>query len=197
MQVCKTRNCIQTCDGWPNGCASQFAGSSKSQKSSHNRWLVINLYWLVLDGQMVKNLCWLVYALSLINVNTSDCKWLQGGGQTKHKLNRSRKLISPFEFVWPGLYSVSISITELTKTATEHFAHLSSEGPLDRDLFLSPLWPVSMVGIAGPKGAVSEHKMTHLDTHFRVNFTHTPVVVVFLARPTEAFVSTIYLSIYL
>ena len=34
--------------------------------------------------------------------------------------------------------------------------HLSSDGPLERDFFLSPLWPASMAGMAGPSGALDK-----------------------------------------
>ena len=32
-QVCKTRSCVRTCEGWPNRFASRLASSRKSQKS--------------------------------------------------------------------------------------------------------------------------------------------------------------------
>ena len=66
---------LRSCEGWPNGFASRLA-------SSH-------LCRLALGGQTVKNLRRLAYELEL---DQSQRKPSQVGGQTKCKLNASRKL---------------------------------------------------------------------------------------------------------
>ena len=58
-----------------------------------------NFRWVVI-GQMVENLRWLAYEFEL---DQSQCKLTQVGGQKKHKLNASRKLVLTCESVWPGL----------------------------------------------------------------------------------------------
>ena len=73
-QVCKTRTCVQTCHGWPNRFTSPLESSHKSQKVvilRMYRWLVINLCWLALGDQTVRNLCWLTYKFEL---DESQCK---------------------------------------------------------------------------------------------------------------------------
>ena len=108
MQVCKTRTCVRTCEGWPNRFASQLA-SQKWRKFHayhwlmhfyNNRLLAISLCRLVLGGQTLKNLR---PNLSSTKVNTSRRKWMQVGGQTKRKLNASPNLALTCESVWPGL----------------------------------------------------------------------------------------------
>ena len=42
-QVCKTRTCVQTCNGWLNGCASWCASSCKLQKVVNFRHKIIQL----------------------------------------------------------------------------------------------------------------------------------------------------------
>ena len=94
-QVCKTRTCVRTCDGWPNGFASRLASSRKSHKPyiSHiYSWLAINLCRLALGGQNGKNLRRLAYEFELAKVNAT-LSATQVGGQTKRKLNTSRKLV--------------------------------------------------------------------------------------------------------
>ena len=67
---------------WPNGLASRLASSRKSQKAVHFI-LAINLCWLALGGQTVKNVHRLAYEFELdqsqhklSQVITSQCKWM-------------------------------------------------------------------------------------------------------------------------
>ena len=66
MQVCKTRTCVLTCKGWPNGFASWLQVAKKLKFHAYhwlmhfynNRFiLAIDLCRLVLGGQTAKNLC--------------------------------------------------------------------------------------------------------------------------------------------
>ena len=43
LQVCQSRTCVRTCDGWPNGCASRLASSRKSYCKFHAFEQITNL----------------------------------------------------------------------------------------------------------------------------------------------------------
>ena len=99
----------------------------------NNRLLAINLCWLALGGQTVKNLHLLASKFELnqsqrksMQVVASRYKSTQVGGQTKHKLNASPKLVSTCESVWPGLYgskaSFSFQLCLITSTVQRHSA---------------------------------------------------------------------------
>ena len=93
-QVCKTKICVWTCEGWPNGFTSRLA---------RQQILAINLCRLALGGQTVKTSVYLCPNLSSTKINASPHKSTQVGGQTKRKLNASPNLASTCESVWPGL----------------------------------------------------------------------------------------------
>ena len=78
--------------------ANGFASSRKLQKA-------VNLRRLELGGQTVKNLRRLAYEFEL---NQSQRKSSQVGGQTKRKLSARRKLTFTRESVWTGLYNAAI-----------------------------------------------------------------------------------------
>ena len=79
-QVCKTRTCARTCDGWPNGFASRLASSLKSQSSRR----------LALGGQTVKQLRRFAYEFEL---NQSPRKWV---AKRNANIVDLRRLASPF-----------------------------------------------------------------------------------------------------
>ena len=69
---------VSTCVGWPNGENLRLLASKFELDQSQRK-----------STQVV----------------ASRCKSTQVGGQTKRKLNASRKLASTNESVWPGLYN--------------------------------------------------------------------------------------------
>ena len=78
-------------------------------------WSRDHMTWtcrLALGGQTVQNLCPLAHEFEF---DQSNRKSTQVGGQTKRKLNTSRKLASTCESVWPGLNTRQI-VTFLSKT---------------------------------------------------------------------------------
>ena len=110
LKQVNTSTCIQTCEGWPNGFASQLASSCKSQKAVN----FMHIKQQITCDQLVstcagspngkKTCIYLHPNLSPAKVNASPCKSSQVGGQMKRKLNTSPKLGSTCKSIWPGLY---------------------------------------------------------------------------------------------
>ena len=92
----KTRTCVRTCKGLPNGLISRLVSPRKSQTAvnfthicsiNNNNWLAINLYRLALGGQ-TENICVdLPMNLSSTNVSTSRCKWVAGSWRQAENLH--------------------------------------------------------------------------------------------------------------
>ena len=88
-EIWKTRTCVRTCDGWPNGFANRLASSRKSQKVvnfAHIQLTCDQLLVTCAGDQTVKNLR---TNLSSTKVNASQHKWVA-------KRNSSRKRASIF-----------------------------------------------------------------------------------------------------
>ena len=74
MQVCKTRTCIRTCEGWPNGFASRLGSSRKSQKvvnSTHIQMTYNQLVSTCVGWPNDEKLAWIC---TRIELNQSQCK---------------------------------------------------------------------------------------------------------------------------
>ena len=99
MQVCKTRTCMQTCDGWPNGFTSwlahKFTQAAKGQKfqAYTDGWQssCADLRW---EAKWLKTCINLHTNLNSTEVNASPCKSTQVGGQMQ--VENLRRLASPF-----------------------------------------------------------------------------------------------------
>ena len=91
-QVCKTRNCVRTFDGWPKSLASRLVSSRKSQN-------VVNFTHIQLTCDQLVSTC-----VGWPNGEKLWARSTQVGGQTKRKLNSSRKPVSTCESGWRGLY---------------------------------------------------------------------------------------------
>ena len=75
-QVCKTRICVRTCDGWPNGFASRFA--SRKGRKFHKytvdlRSTCVDLCWV---AKRWSNLRRLAHEFKLDQVIVSQRKWV-------------------------------------------------------------------------------------------------------------------------
>ena len=96
-QICKTRTCVRTCEGWPNG--SQVAKSCKFHayhwlvRFYNNRLLAINLCRLALGGQTVKNLRLIAPKFEL---DQSQRKWAAKRNASWMQVQNLRRLASPF-----------------------------------------------------------------------------------------------------
>ena len=105
MQVCKTRTCVWTCNGRPNGFASRLASSCKSQKVvnfKHKKFTCNKLVFTCVGWPNAEN-------------RALNCTWIwtqpkstqviaSQGTRLVTKLNASQKVVFTCESVCPGLY---------------------------------------------------------------------------------------------
>ena len=98
-QICKTRTCVRTCDGWPNESARKFMQVTKRRKFHACDQLVSTCFgWP--NG---KNLRDLHTNWSSTKVNTSHCESTQVGGKRNASRTHLRRLPSPFGQDFTGL----------------------------------------------------------------------------------------------
>ena len=99
-QVWKTRTCVRTCDGWPNGFTSRLASSRKSQK-------VVNFTHIQLTCDQLVRTCigWpndekhastLRANLSSTKVNPWQPKWVAKRNASWTQVENLCRLASPF-----------------------------------------------------------------------------------------------------
>ena len=98
-QVCKTRTwgAVRTYEGWPNGFASRLGSSRRSQKvvnftESYNTITCNQLVSTCVGWPNDEKLAWICARIESTHV----------GGQTKRKMNATRKLALTCESVWPA-----------------------------------------------------------------------------------------------
>ena len=114
-QVCKTRACTHTCDGWPNRFASQLTSHKKLHTSCIHvhRSLAINLCQLAWGGQMAKT-CKSEFNESkrkLSQVNTHQHKWVAKWNANRMQVENLRQLGLTCESIWTGLEIVNVVYT--------------------------------------------------------------------------------------
>ena len=100
-QVCKTRTCAWTCDGWPNGFASRLASSHRLQK-------VVNSTHIQMTRDQLVSTCigWPngeKFASTYVRIWARP-KSTQVGVQTTRKWKAKSKTCVDLRVRWPGLY---------------------------------------------------------------------------------------------